>query len=152
MSKLEFSNVDFRNFILIKPKHKIKVITETLSRLGIGNHDEKILYQTCHIVKINNSWYLMHYKEGFLLQGRECVWREGDLERRNEIAIMLENWGLIEILNSNDIFTSYGVDINEAYDAKVYKIKNDEKKNYRIKRKIDIRKLNNQLRIYNEGE
>jgi len=141
--------LDTTNLIEIKPKHKIKIISETLSRLGIGNHKNKILYQTCHIIKVFSRWFLIHYKEGFFIDGKFPEWVKGDLERRNEIANLLERWGLIEILNPDEMYYSYGQDIDCDESIKIYKLKREEKDNYIIERKIDIKRINDILREIN---
>lgn len=141
---------DLKNLIEIKPQHKIKVITETLSRLGIGNHKDKILYQTCHIIKFQKRWFLIHYKEAFYLDGKSPRWMDGDLERRNEIANLLEQWGLLKILNPCDMYYSYGRDIEADDTIKIYRLKREEKHNYEIKRKVDIKRINDYLRSLGE--
>jgi len=74
-------------------------IRETLTRIGIANNSKKELYQTCHILHKKGRYYIVHFKELFLLDGKESTFSEDDLLRRNTIANLLEDWDLLKILN-----------------------------------------------------
>ena len=130
-------NFDLDNLIKVKLNKKSDYIKETLTRLGIGNFREKILYQTCHLLYIDHEWHIVHFKETFMIRGKEINWKEGDLERRNRIAELLEEWGMIEILNKDDICVSYGKNIEIDEDTKVYILKINQKKDYELISKID---------------
>lgn len=72
-------------------------IRETLTRIGIASKKENTLYQSCHILHKKGQYAIVHFKELFELDGKETNISEGDLERRNAIAKLLEEWGLVEI-------------------------------------------------------
>jgi hypothetical protein len=74
-------------------------VRETLTRIGVSSRKEKILYQSCHILHKKGNYYLVHFKEMFALDGKPSNISENDLQRRNAIAKLLEEWGLITILN-----------------------------------------------------
>jgi len=74
-------------------------IRETLSRIGIANKERKHLTQTCHILHKRGFYYITHFKEMFLLDGKEALLTEEDFTRRNQIAMSLEKWGLLSIVN-----------------------------------------------------
>ncbi len=74
-------------------------IKETLTRIGITQKSENILWQSCHILHKKGKFYIVHFKELFALDGKSTNFNETDLARRNTIACLLENWGLLKILN-----------------------------------------------------
>ena len=73
-------------------------IRETLTRMGVASRKDKTLYQSCHILHKRGKYYLVHFKELFALDGKESTISENDLARRNAIAKLLEEWGLLKIL------------------------------------------------------
>jgi len=73
-------------------------VKETLSRIGIASKKEQTLWQSCHILHKRGNYHLMHFKELFLLDGRTSDLSETDIARRNSIALLLQDWGLIKIL------------------------------------------------------
>lgn len=78
------------NFLLVK---------ETLTRIGVASKKDNTLYQSCHILHKQGRYAIMHFKEMFLLDGkRNTDFSENDLARRNTIANLLEEWGLVEIV------------------------------------------------------
>lgn len=74
-------------------------IKETLTRIGIASKKDKTLYQSCHILHKRGRYYIVHFKELFLLDGRHSEFTEDDMARRNMIALLLEEWGLVNIVN-----------------------------------------------------
>ncbi len=74
-------------------------VRETLTRIGVSSRKEKILYQSCHILHKQGRYYIVHFKELFALDGKPSNISENDIQRRNTIANLLEQWGLIKILN-----------------------------------------------------
>jgi hypothetical protein len=70
---------------------------EVLTRIGIRAKLEKRLCQSCHILKKRDKYYLMHFKELFLLDGKGANFTEGDKARRNTIAFLLQEWGIIKV-------------------------------------------------------
>ncbi len=73
-------------------------IRETLSRIGVASRKEKELFQSCHILHKKGKYYIVHFKELFALDGKETNLNENDVSRRNSIAGLLGDWGLIEIV------------------------------------------------------
>jgi Bacteriophage translational regulator len=78
-------------------------IKETLTRIGIKSKRENILYQSCHILHKRGRYYIMNFKELFLLDGKEADFSDDDFRRRNTIAKLLEQWGICKIVNKEDI-------------------------------------------------
>lgn len=74
-------------------------VRETLTRIGVSSRKEKVLYQSCHILHKQGRYYIVHFKELFALDGKPSNITENDVQRRNAIAKLLEEWGLIKILN-----------------------------------------------------
>ena len=74
-------------------------IKETLTRIGIASKKDKTLYQSCHILHKRGRYYVVHFKELFLLDGRPSEFTEDDMARRNTITVLLEEWGLVSIVN-----------------------------------------------------
>ena len=72
---------------------------ETLTRIGIASNKEKKLYQSCHILHKQGRYFIVHFKELFALDGKESNISVGDIERRNTIAGLLEEWSLLKIVN-----------------------------------------------------
>jgi hypothetical protein len=76
-------------------------VKETLTRIGIASRKEKKLYQSCHILHKRGKYYLVHFKELFLLDGKQSDFTEEDMSRRNAIAHLLEEWGLLLIVSAD---------------------------------------------------
>lgn len=74
-------------------------VKETLSRIGVASKKDKILYQSCHILHKQGRYFLVHFKELFALDGKRADISENDLQRRNTIANLLDDWGLITVMN-----------------------------------------------------
>ena len=72
-------------------------IRETLSRIGVASRKERKLYQSCHILHKQGKYYIVHFKELFALDGKDTNLSENDISRRNTIAKLLNDWGLIEV-------------------------------------------------------
>lgn len=75
-------------------------VRETLTRIGVSSRKEKVLYQSCHILHKQGKYYIVHFKELFALDGKPSNISENDIQRRNTIANLLEQWGLVKIMNS----------------------------------------------------
>ena len=76
-------------------------VRETLTRIGVSSRKEKVLYQSCHILHKQGKYYIVHFKELFALDGKPSNISENDIQRRNAIANLLEDWGLIKVLNKD---------------------------------------------------
>ena len=83
---------------LNEPDDFLKV-RETLTRIGVASRKEKKIYQSCHILHKQGRYFIVHFKELFALDGKEANFSDNDAERRNTIAQLLSDWGLIAILN-----------------------------------------------------
>ena len=82
---------------LNEPDDFLKV-RETLSRIGVASRKERKLYQSCHILHKQGRYYIVHFKELFALDGKKTNLSENDIARRNTIANLLNDWGLINII------------------------------------------------------
>lgn len=80
-------------------------IRETLTRIGIASKKDKILYQSCHILHKQGRYVILHFKELFELDGKPSNFSDEDKGRRNAIAKLLEDWGLIKIENPSQVRT-----------------------------------------------
>ena len=75
-------------------------IRETLSRIGVASRRERKLYQSCHILHKQGRYYIVHFKELFALDGKDTNLSENDIARRNSIAKLLKDWGLVNIIGN----------------------------------------------------
>lgn len=82
---------------LNEPDDFLKV-RETLTRIGVASRKDSTLYQSCHILHKQGRYFIVHFKELFLLDGKASNLAENDLQRRNTIATLLEDWGLVHIV------------------------------------------------------
>ena len=85
---------------LPEPDNFLKV-RETLTRIGIASRKDKKLYQSCHILHKQGRYYIVHFKELFALDGKESNITSNDVERRNTIAGLLQDWGLLKVLDAS---------------------------------------------------
>lgn len=88
--------------IRVKLKTDFAKICEVLTRIGIGNFRSKTIVQTSHIFHKRGEYAIMHFKEMFLFDGKPADYTEEDEARRNRIVKILEQWGMIEILDDID--------------------------------------------------
>ena len=93
--------VDLAKFIevTLNEQDDFLKVRETLTRIGVSSRKEKVLYQSCHILHKQGKYYIVHFKELFALDGKPSNISENDIQRRNAIANLLEEWGLVKILN-----------------------------------------------------
>jgi len=85
---------------LKEPDDFLKV-RETLTRIGVASRKDKKLFQSCHILHKQGRYFIVHFKELFALDGKEANLTDNDTERRNTIAHLLSDWGLIAIINTS---------------------------------------------------
>lgn len=85
---IEVRLIDSEDFLKIK---------ETLTRIGVASKKDKTLYQSCHILHKQGKYYLVHFKEMFLLDGKQSDFGEDDIARRNTIANLLHEWELYDL-------------------------------------------------------
>ena len=104
----EYFKIDYPGYIplevlLSQPDDFLKV-KETLTRIGVASRKDKILYQSCHILHKQGKYYIVHFKELFALDGKQADITDNDLQRRNTIAKLLSDWGLVKIVDPTVIF------------------------------------------------
>ena len=87
---------------LNEPDDFLKV-RETLTRIGVASRKEKKIYQSCHILHKQGRYFLVHFKELFALDGKHANLTSNDVQRRNRIAQLLVDWGLVGIVSSDSI-------------------------------------------------
>lgn len=78
-------------------------IKETLTRIGVASRKEKKLYQSCHIFHKQGKYYIVHFKEMFAIDGKPSNFSDEDKGRRNKIAELLQDWGLLKVVESESI-------------------------------------------------
>ena len=89
--------------IQLKEPDDFLKVRETLTRIGVASRKDKKLFQSCHILHKQGRYFIVHFKELFALDGKFANFSEKDLERRNTIANLLSDWGLVTILNKEDV-------------------------------------------------
>tara|TARA_X000001382_G_scaffold129501_1_gene121677 strand:+ start:1123 stop:1527 length:405 start_codon:yes stop_codon:yes gene_type:complete len=97
--------------ITLKEKDDFLKVRETLTRIGISSRKENKLFQSCHILHKRGRYAIMHFKELFSLDGLDTDISQNDVARRNTIASLLEEWGLLEIVDEEtdeDQYASLG--------------------------------------------
>ena len=87
---------------LREPDDFLKV-RETLTRIGVASRKEKKLYQSCHILHKQGKYYIVHFKELFALDGKNTNLSLNDVQRRNRIVQLLSDWGLLSVVNAEQI-------------------------------------------------
>lgn len=78
-------------------------IKETLTRIGVASRKDKKLYQSCHILHKQGKYYIVHFKEMFALDGKPSNFSDEDKGRRNKIACLLEDWGLLKVVDRESV-------------------------------------------------
>ena len=93
--------VDLNKFVevTLNEQDDFLKVRETLTRIGVSSRKEKVLHQSCHILHKQGLYYIVHFKELFALDGKPSNISENDIQRRNAIANLLEEWGLVKIIN-----------------------------------------------------
>ena len=101
MNELDNSwNPDNMLEVQLKEPDDFLKVRETLTRIGVASRKDKKLFQSCHILHKQGRYFIVHFKELFALDGKEANLTENDIERRNTIAQLLADWGLIAIINA----------------------------------------------------
>ena len=101
-TEVKWSQDEMVEVTLNEPDDFLKV-RETLTRIGVASRKEKKIYQSCHILHKQGRYYLVHFKELFALDGKHANLTQNDVQRRNRIAQLLADWGLINIVESSKI-------------------------------------------------
>ena len=101
----DFFDIDFRDYkpveIILEKEDDFLKVRETLSRIGVASKKDRTLYQSCHILHKQGRYFITHFKELFALDGKEADLTENDLKRRNAIAKLLSDWGLVKLLDES---------------------------------------------------
>ena len=84
--------------VTIKQPDDFLKVRETLTRIGVASRKDKTLFQSCHILHKQGKYYITHFKELFALDGKKSTLTSNDIERRNTIAVLLQDWNLIDIV------------------------------------------------------
>ena len=108
-------------------------IRETLSRIGVASRKDKTLFQSCHILHKQGKYYIVHFKELFALDGKKATLIENDVQRRNTIAVLLQDWNLLTIVKPDDA-------TNKAPLSQIKIIAFKEKKEWNLQAKYNIGK------------
>ena len=95
---VEWTPASMLEVTLNEPDDFLKV-RETLTRIGVASRRDKKLFQSCHILHKQGRYFVVHFKELFLLDGKKSTLEESDISRRNTIATLISDWGLITIDN-----------------------------------------------------
>jgi|TARA_R110000822_G_scaffold121953_2_gene255932 hypothetical protein len=99
MEEVNWTQEDMLEVGLKEPDDFLKV-RETLSRIGVASRKERTLYQSCHILHKQGRYFIVHFKELFALDGKNTNLSENDIARRNTIANLLKDWGLVDIIST----------------------------------------------------
>ena len=108
-------------------------IRETLSRIGVASRKDKTLFQSCHILHKQGKYYIVHFKELFALDGKKATLIENDVQRRNTIAVLLQDWNLLTIVKADEA-------TNKAPLSQIKIIAFKEKKEWNLQAKYNIGK------------
>ena len=101
MEELQW-NADLMLEVQLKEADDFLKVRETLSRIGVASRKERKLYQSCHILHKQGRYFIVHFKELFALDGKPTNISINDLERRNTIAGLLEDWDLVKIIGNSE--------------------------------------------------
>ena len=99
---------DMVEVTLKQPDDFLKV-RETLTRIGVASRSENKLYQSCHILHKQGKYYIVHFKELFLLDGKESNFSDNDMQRRNKITGLLSEWGLLSVVDDTKVEESSSI-------------------------------------------
>tara|TARA_B100001094_G_scaffold242494_1_gene238522 strand:+ start:2863 stop:3309 length:447 start_codon:yes stop_codon:yes gene_type:complete len=119
--------------VLLKEPDDFLKVRETLTRIGVASRKEKKLYQSAHILHKQGRYYITHFKELFALDGKHANLTVNDIQRRNRIIRLIVDWGLVGIVNEEQI-----VDIAPLNQIKVISYK--EKSEWILEQKYNIGK------------
>tara|TARA_B100000085_G_C18440133_1_gene470429 strand:+ start:444 stop:866 length:423 start_codon:yes stop_codon:yes gene_type:complete len=101
-TETKWKQADMVEVTLGEPDDFLKV-RETLTRIGVASRKEKKIYQSCHILHKQGKYYIVHFKELFALDGKKTNFSINDIQRRNRIAQLLSDWGLISVVSPDTI-------------------------------------------------
>ena len=110
-------------------------VRETLTRIGVASKKDRILYQSCHILHKQGRYYIVHFKELFALDGKPTDISENDLSRRNAIAKLLSDWGLVVLVTPKQIETPVPIFLSQ-----IKILSHKEKRDWQLVPKYNIGK------------
>ena len=84
--------------VTIKQPDDFLKVRETLTRIGVASRKDKTLYQSCHILHKQGKYYIVHFKELFALDGKKSTLSQNDIQRRNTITLLLQDWSLVDVV------------------------------------------------------
>ena len=99
---IEWSPTTMLEITLNEPDDFLKV-RETLTRIGVASRKDRKLFQSCHILHKQGRYFIVHFKELFMLDGKKANLEENDIARRNTIATLLSDWGLIDFVRKEEL-------------------------------------------------
>ena len=129
-TEIQWKQTDMVEVVLGEPDDFLKV-RETLTRIGVASRKEKKIYQSCHILHKQGKYYIVHFKELFALDGKNTNLSLNDVQRRNRIVQLLSDWGLITVVNADQI-----ADLAPLNQIKVLSFK--EKNDWTLESKYNI--------------
>jgi hypothetical protein len=97
---ISWSPSDMLEVTLKQPDDFLKV-RETLTRIGVASRKDKTLFQSCHILHKQGKYYITHFKELFALDGKKSTLSENDIQRRNTITLLLQDWSLVDVVKAS---------------------------------------------------
>lgn len=137
MSVLEYFKIDYPGYkpleVLLEEPDDFLKVRETLTRIGVASRKDKTLYQSCHILHKQGKYFVVHFKELFALDGKQADIIDNDIERRNTIAKLLEDWGLVKIVDKSVI-------TEQAPLSQIKIIAYKDRQNWELKAKYNIGK------------
>ena len=92
--------------IILKQPDDFLKVKETLTRIGVASKKDKTLYQSCHILHKQSRYYIVHFKELFMLDGKPSNFSDNDAARRNTIVNLLSEWDLVQIVDNDKVKTA----------------------------------------------
>jgi len=100
---VDWMAIDLNSIVEVKLKTEddFLKVRETLTRIGVASRKDMTIYQSCHILHKQGRYYIVHFKELFALDGKPTNFDESDISRRNTIANLLGEWGLVELIDKN---------------------------------------------------
>ena len=119
--------------VTIKQPDDFLKVRETLTRIGVASRKDKTLFQSCHILHKQGKYFITHFKELFALDGKKSTLVENDIQRRNTIALLLQDWNLIDIVDKSKVE-------NKAPLSQIKVLPFKEKKEWTLNAKYNIGK------------
>ena len=129
---IKWSPDDMLEVTIKQPDDFLKV-RETLTRIGVASRKDKTLFQSCHILHKQGKYYIVHFKELFSLDCKKATLSDNDIQRRNTIAVLLQDWNLIDIVKKADAE-------NKAPLSQIKVLPFKEKKEWNLSAKYNIGK------------